>query len=75
MNSSPVVPENGDGGAAEADVDENAAEVEAEDGGDQRGRAVAGGHDARAALVDGRGRDRGRGRTVGHGGSKGLGDN
>ena len=66
----PVVPRDGDRGAAKADGDVETGEVEPKEGGD-RGHGSAGRRDdAVVALVRGRGRRRGSG--VGDGGRKGL---
>jgi hypothetical protein len=68
----PVIPDDGDGGAAQPDGHIKASEVEANGGGGGGGGGTAGGDNAVAALGGGRGSDRGS--VVGrwHGGSKGL---
>ena len=66
----PVVAEDSDGAAAQADEDIEARKIEAKESSDGGGSSAAGGHDAVAALVRGRGGDRRSGPW--HGGSKGL---
>jgi hypothetical protein len=68
----PVVPGDGDGGAAQPDGNIKATEINAEEAGDGRSGGTGRGDDAGAALRGGRGSDRRRGSAVGHGGSKGL---
>jgi hypothetical protein len=72
MGHLPVVPDDGDGRAAQSDIDEDTSEIEADEGGDGRGGRTAGGDNTSAALRRSRRGDWGRGRAVGHGGSKGL---
>ena len=70
MDCLPVVPDDGDGRAAQADGHIEASEVEAEDGGNDRSCATGGRLDTRTALRGGR---RGhRGGAVRDGGGKGL---
>ena len=66
----PVVSDDGDGRAAQSNVDEETGEVKAEERCDRGGGGIAGGHDAAAALGRGGGSNRGSGPR--HGGSKGL---
>jgi hypothetical protein len=66
----PVVPDNGDGRAAEADGHIETSQVEADEGSNSRRRSAERRNDAGAALGGGRGSDRGS--AVWDGGSKGL---
>jgi hypothetical protein len=66
----PVVSDDGDGRAAQSNVDEETGEVKAEERCDRGRGGIAGGDDAAAALRRGGGSNRGSGPR--HGGSKGL---